>query len=118
MSDGFHLWSETYDRELRDIFAVQEDIARAVAGLLQVALLWGEKAASPAKGTNVEAYNAVLQGRYFYDRRGKENLERAVGYFEQAIKLDPQPRSRVGWPCKCPPIADGWWRPPDSGGQQ
>ena len=88
VSDGFHLWSETYDRELRDIFAVQEDIARAVAGSLQVALL-GEKAASPAKGTNVEAYNAVLQGRYFYDRRGKENLERAVGYFEQAIKLDP-----------------------------
>ena len=88
-SDGFHLWSETYDRELRDIFAVQDDIARAVAGSLQVTLLGGGKAAPSAKGTNVEAYNAVLQGRYFWDRRGKENLERAVGYFEQAIKLDP-----------------------------
>ena len=48
VSDGFHLWSETYDRELRDIFAVQDDIARAVAGSLQVALL-GEKAASPRR---------------------------------------------------------------------
>ena len=88
-SDGFHLWSETYDRELRDIFAVQDDIARAVAGSLQVALLGGGKAAPSAKGTNVEAYNAVLQGRYFLDRRSKENLEKAAGYFEQAIKLDP-----------------------------
>ena len=88
-SDGFHLWSETYDRELRDIFAVQDDIARAVAGSLQVALLGGGKAAPSAKDTNVEAYNAVLQGRYFQGRRSKANLERAAGYFEQAIKLDP-----------------------------
>ena len=88
-SDGFHLWSETYDRELRDIFAVQDDIARAVAGSLQVALLGGAKAAPSAKGTNVEAYNAVLQGRYFFDRRSKENNEKAAAYFEQAIKLDP-----------------------------
>ena len=88
-SDGFHLWSETYDRELRDIFAVQDDIARAVAGSLQVALLGGAQAARSAKSTNVEAYNAVLQGRYFQDRRSKENNERAAAYFEQAIKLDP-----------------------------
>jgi eukaryotic-like serine/threonine-protein kinase len=88
-SDGFHLWSETYDRELRDIFAVQDEIARAVAGSLQVALLGGGKAAPSPQGTNVEAYNAVLQGRYFMSRRSKENTERAAGYFEQAIKLDP-----------------------------
>ncbi len=47
----------------------------------------------PRKGTNVEAYNAVLQGRYFLSRRSKENHERALGYFEQAIKLDPTLRS-------------------------
>ena len=88
-SDGFHLWSETYDRELRDIFAVQDDIARAVAGSLQVALLGSAKPAPSGKDTNVEAYNAVLQGRYFAERRSKENTERAVGYFEQASKLDP-----------------------------
>ena len=87
--DGFHLWSETYDRELNDIFAVQEEIARAVAASLKVALL-GEKTATPSsRGTNAEAYNAYLQGRYFLERRSQENMDRALGYFEQAIKLDP-----------------------------
>jgi TolB-like protein/Tfp pilus assembly protein PilF/predicted Ser/Thr protein kinase len=89
VDDGFHLWSETYDRELNDIFGVQEEIAHAVAGSLKVALL-GEKTATPSsRGTNAEAYNAYLQGRYFLERRSQENMEKALGYFEQAIKLDP-----------------------------
>ena len=88
VDDGFHLWSETYDRELNDIFAVQEEIARAVAGSLKVALL-GEKTATSSRGTNAEAYNAYLQGRYFLERRSQENMDRALAYFEQAIKLDP-----------------------------
>jgi TolB-like protein/Tfp pilus assembly protein PilF len=87
--DGFHLWSETYDRELNDIFAVQEEIARAVAGSLKVALLGEKTATSPPRGTNAEAYNAYLQGRYFLERRSQENIDRALGYFELAIKLDP-----------------------------
>jgi TolB-like protein/predicted Ser/Thr protein kinase/thioredoxin-like negative regulator of GroEL len=89
VDDGFHLWSETYERELNDIFAVQEGIARAVAGSLKVALL-GEKTATPSsRGTNADAYNAYLQGRYFLERRSPENMEKALGYFAQAIKLDP-----------------------------
>ena len=89
VGDGFHLWSETYDREMNDIFAVQEDIGRSVAGSLKVALL-GRKTAMPsAQGTNAEAYNAYLQGEYFLKRHGKENLENALGYYEQTIKLDP-----------------------------
>ena len=89
VDDGFHLWSETYDREVNDIFAVQEEIARAVAESLKVALL-GEKTATPSsRGTNADAYNAYLQGRYFLERRSQENIDRAIGYFEQAIKLDP-----------------------------
>jgi eukaryotic-like serine/threonine-protein kinase len=86
VSDGFHLWSEAYDRDVTDIFAVQEEIARSVAGSLRVTLL-GEKAPSP-RTTNVEAYNAYLQGKYFYARRTKENLEKAIAYYEQAISLD------------------------------
>ena len=63
VGDGFHLWSETYDREMNDIFAVQDEIARSVAGSLKVALL-GKKTAMPsARGTNADAYNAYLQGR-------------------------------------------------------
>jgi TolB-like protein len=87
VSDGFHLWSEAYDRDLTDIFAVQEDIARAVAGSLRVKLL-GEELPVP-RGTNVEAYNAYLQGKYFYARPTQKNIEKAIAYYEQAIKFDP-----------------------------
>ena len=87
VSDGFHLWSEAYDRDLTDIFAVQEEIARSVAGSLRVTLL-GEKALS-SRATNIEAYNAYLQGKYFYARRTKENLKKSTAYYEQAISLDP-----------------------------
>jgi len=88
VADGFHLWSETYDRELKDVFAVQDEIARSVAGSLKVTLLGGSTAPVSGHGNNADAYNAYLQGRYFYERRSKENLEKAVGYYEQAIKLD------------------------------
>ena len=87
VSDGFHLWSETYDRDLTDIFAVQEEIAESVAGSLRVKLL-GEKLPY-LRTTNVEAYNAYLQGKYFYARPTKENLDKAIGYYGQAITLDP-----------------------------
>jgi tetratricopeptide (TPR) repeat protein len=83
------LWSETYDRELKDVFAVQDEIARSVAGSLKVKLLEGKTATPSAQGKNAEAYNAYLQGRFFYERRSKENLEKAIGYYEQAIKQDP-----------------------------
>lgn len=91
-SDGFHLWSETYDRDLTDIFAVQEEIARSVAGSLSVTLL-GEKLPSP-QATSVEAYNAYLQGKYFYEQSFylpdyEERLKKAIANYEQTIKLDP-----------------------------
>ena len=82
-----HLWSETYDRKMENIFAVQDDIASSVAGALKLTL---EGAKSPkAKQTGPEAYNAYLQGRYFYDRHSKEDLEKAIGYFKQALQMDP-----------------------------
>jgi eukaryotic-like serine/threonine-protein kinase len=87
VSDGFHLWSEAYDRDLTDIFAVQEEIARSVAESLRVTLL-GEKAHTP-RATNVEAYDAYLQGQYFYARPTRRNLEKAISYSQQAISRDP-----------------------------
>jgi serine/threonine protein kinase len=87
-SDGFHMWSEVYERDLKDVFAVQEDIARSVANSLQVTLLGADPAAPFAGSRNLEAYNAYLQGRYFFERRDKESLEKALGYYEQAISLD------------------------------
>jgi TolB-like protein/predicted Zn-dependent protease len=89
VEDGFHLWSETYDRQLNDIFAVQDEIARSVARSLKLALLEGNTARHSAQATNAEAYSAYLQGRYFYERHGKESLEKANNFYEQAIKLDP-----------------------------
>jgi TolB-like protein/Flp pilus assembly protein TadD len=87
VADGYHLWSETYDRDLSDIFAVQEEIARSVAGTLQVTLLGNEEAS--LETGNIEAYNSFLLGRYFYGRQTRESLEKAVNYFEQALTLDP-----------------------------
>lgn len=89
-ADGFHLWSETYDRELDDIFSVQEEIARSVAASLKVTLLGGKVSAASSPGANVDAYNAYLQGRYFREQNTEEGSNKAVAYFEQAIKLDSE----------------------------
>ena len=79
----------TFDREMNDIFAVQEEIASAVAGALKVKLLAAKNPGPAAKSTNADAYKAYLMGRYFRRQRNKENLERAAGYFDEAIRLDP-----------------------------
>ena len=70
-----HLWSQTYDRQMENIFAVQDDIAASVAEALKATLEGGQT--PKAQQTNPEAYNAYLQGRYFVDRRSKEDLEKA-----------------------------------------
>ena len=88
-ADGFQLWSGTYDRDLNDVFAVQDDIARAITGELKLRLLSTHSSDVPQRGISSEAYNAYLQGRYFYERRTHEDLNRAYEYFQQAVKLDP-----------------------------
>jgi serine/threonine protein kinase/Flp pilus assembly protein TadD len=87
-SDGFHLWSQTFDRELNDIFAVQDEIARSVANALKLTL-FGEKMPANKDKPNPQAYNAYLQGQYFRERKSKENLQKAIDYYEQAVRLDP-----------------------------
>ncbi len=87
-ADGIALWTRTFDRELRDIFTVQQEIARAVAESLKVTLL-GSDSAQKSAPTNVEAHNAYLQGHFHFQRRNLEDYRKAVGYFDQAIRLDP-----------------------------
>jgi TolB-like protein/Flp pilus assembly protein TadD len=89
-ADGIALWTRTFDRELKDIFAVQEEIARAVAESLKVTLL-GSRDRPAQRGTpsNVEAHNAYLQAHFHFQRRNLEDYRKAVGYFDQAIRLDP-----------------------------
>ena len=94
--DGTNVWSETYDRELKDIFAVQSELAGAVAKELKVALLGnnGQTAQLTTAATplnqNVEAYNALLQGNFYFNRRTAEDTRKAIGYYEEAIRLDPR----------------------------
>ncbi len=92
VQNGFHIWSETYDRKASDIFAVQEEIARSIASALRVTLLPG-RVYSP-KPTNPEAYNAYLQGRYAHST---SDLEKAAGYYQQAIGLDPKFAPAWAW---------------------
>ncbi len=89
-ADGIALWTRTFDRDLKDIFAVQEEIAQAVAESLKVTLL-GSQDRSAQRGApgNVEAHNAYLQGHFHFQRRNLEDYRKAVGYFDQAIRLDP-----------------------------
>ena len=89
-ADGIQLWTRTFDRELKDIFAVQEEIAEAVAESLKVTLLGSQdRSAQRGAPTNVEAHNAYLQGHFHFQRRNLEDYRKAVGYFDQAIRLDP-----------------------------
>ena len=85
--DGFHKWSETYDRELNDIFAVQEEISRKVAEALKVKLL--DQKVSLTQNKNGDAYSAYLQGQYFNDRLTTEDLQKAITYYQKAIEIDP-----------------------------
>ncbi len=87
---GFHLWSETYDRDLEDIFALQEEIAEQVASALRVTLL-GEDTArlQQVASTDVDVYDLFLQGRYELGLGGFANLERAENLFQQVLAQDP-----------------------------
>ena len=89
-ADGSEMWSHTYDRELKDVFAVQGDIATSVASALKTTLL-GKAIESTDKppGGNMAAYDALLQGRYYAERRNRADYDQAVTYYQQAIKLDP-----------------------------
>ena len=88
--DGTELWSGTFDRELKDIFAVQAEIAEAVATSLELTLLGTEdKSAKNASTKSVEAHNAYLQGHFYFQRRNLEDYRKAVGFFDQATRFDP-----------------------------
>ncbi|HXG43703.1 MAG TPA: protein kinase [Gemmatimonadales bacterium] len=102
VADGFQLWSATFDRQLEDVFAIQDEIARAVAAALQVRLFAPAPAPAlelprgrpPAGGAlpptdNLEAYSLYLKGRHSWSRRTEEALRIGLGFFQQALDLDP-----------------------------
>ena len=88
-ADGIELWTRTFDRELKDIFAVQAEIAAAVAESLKVTLLGSDEQSTNSATKSTEAHNAYLQGHFHFQRRNLEDFRKAVSYFDEAIRLDP-----------------------------
>jgi len=90
VADGYHLWSERYDRELRDVFAIQDEISLAIVDKLKVRLLGEDKARLAKRYTeNFEVYDLYLKGRYELSTLTKKGIERSLEYFQQAIQKDP-----------------------------
>jgi len=88
-ADGSHLWSERYDREMADVFAVQDEISAAISGALQVKLS-PAAAAKPRYTPKLPAYEALLKAKHFHWKVTAESMEQAKVFYEQAIALDPQ----------------------------
>ncbi len=96
VADGYHLWSEKYDRDIgdlccpEDIFGIQDEISLAIVDNLKVKLLGDEKKALVRRSTeNLEAYNLYLKGRYHWNKRTPEGLNKAIGHFNEAIEMEP-----------------------------
>jgi eukaryotic-like serine/threonine-protein kinase len=103
VDNGFHLWSDSFNRELEDVFAIQDEISRAIVSALRVKLL----GAAPAQGAmpaaaatpvrtlvrratdDIEAYSAYLKGRHFWNRRHEAELRKGLGFFQEALARDP-----------------------------
>ncbi len=90
VANGYHLWSERYDRTLEDVFAIQDEIAQSIADALQLMLTEREKKALAHKPTtNVQAYDCYLRGRQFMHQFRRRSLEFALEMFTRAIQIDP-----------------------------
>jgi TolB-like protein/Tfp pilus assembly protein PilF len=91
IEDGFHLWSETYNRDTSDIFAVQEEIARTVIEKLQLKLGLAKNEKLVKQGTdNVEAYNWYLRGRYFVEQQSPDSFQKAIESYRKVTELEPE----------------------------
>jgi serine/threonine-protein kinase len=103
VADGFLLWSETFDRVIEDVFAIQDEISRAIAGALRVRLLAPQREVLVRPPTDdLEAYTLYLKGRHFWNRRTEQDLRRGLGFFEQAVARD------AGFALAHAGIADSW----------
>ena len=115
-ADGYHLWSETYDRQLEDIFAIQDDIAQSIVAALKATLAVdeGEKLVT-ASTDNLEAYTLYLKGRFHYNKDTEAGLRASLDFYQQALQHSPEfARAWAG-------IADSWMHladdyvPPEQG---
>ena len=88
VADGYHMWSKTYDRELKNVFAVEDELAAAIVQALTPKLVAERPLVQPTTAST-EAHDLYLKGRYLWNQRTEETLRKAKGFFERAITLDP-----------------------------
>ncbi|MDH3215089.1 MAG: tetratricopeptide repeat-containing serine/threonine-protein kinase [Candidatus Krumholzibacteria bacterium] len=89
-SDSYEIWSQTYDRDLEDVFAIQDEIRLAIVAQLKVTLLGDDRAALVKRHTvDPEAFSLYWKGRFFWNKRTEEGYQRGLSYFRQAIEQDP-----------------------------
>lgn len=116
VANGYQLWSESYDRQLEDVFAVQDELSRAIVDALKVRLM-GAPSEQLVKPTteNIEAYTLYLKGRFFVNRLAEHDLHKALSLFEQALDADPgYARAYSGIAdCWCN-LADDWVAPEEA----
>jgi len=90
VADGYHLWSERYDRQMEDVFEIQDEITLAIVDALKVRMLGKERAALLKRYTdNTEAYQLYLKGRYYWNKWTAEGIKKGIEYFNQAIEIEP-----------------------------
>ena len=101
VADGYHLWSETYDRQLEDVFAIQDEISHAIVDALKLRL-GGDGGTLVAPTKNIEAYTLYLKGRFVFNKDTEPSTRKALDFFQQSLLQDPgYARSYAG-------IADCW----------
>jgi len=113
VQNGYQIWSEMFDRQLEDVFAIQDEISRAIAEALKIQLVGDEQALVVPTTKNLEAYNLYLKGRFVYNKFTSAELRKGIDLFQQALAQDPgYARAQAG-------IADCWamladdWEVPD-----
>jgi len=107
--DGRQLWSDIFNRKLPDLFSIQDDIAQRIVEALKITVL-GENPVQVIKRFtgNLEAYDLYMKGIYFYNKRGQENLEKALGFFRSATAIDPQYALAYAWIAETYTVIGSW----------
>ncbi len=114
VENGYHLWSETYNRQLEDVFEIQDELARAIVDALKLRLgSESDQLVVPTK--NIEAYNLYLKARFFYHRFTEQSLHKSLDAYERVLRLEPAyARAYAGMAdCWCR-LADDWMAPDDA----
>jgi TolB-like protein/DNA-binding CsgD family transcriptional regulator/Tfp pilus assembly protein PilF len=104
--DGRQIWSEIFDFKKADLFVIQDDIAKKIVGALKLTLL--KEPVLRRYTQSLESYDRYMKGIFFYNKRGQENLEKALGFFRSAIELDPNYALAYAWTAETYTVIGSW----------